>query len=188
LAEVRVVVDADDVEEVPVDLVVLGGGVAEVAVEDGTARRRRLLGERVQPALHLRRVERAVQDVLDAVQDRRAGHDPGYEQPELAAHAEVDARALPPEAFREPAGLREVFEDVPLRDVGEGGLEPDVQAEFGGLGGGGGEAVDAVAGDVDRVGVQLVADGAEVGAHPAGVPGGGGGLALADRVDDAVVA
>jgi hypothetical protein len=100
--------------------------------------------------------------------------------------AELDARALPAQPLREPAALRQVVEDVPLRDVPEGRLEPDVQSAFGRLGGGGGEAFDTVAGDVDGVGVQVLADGPDVPAHPGGAPGGGGRLARADGVDDAV--
>lgn len=155
-------------------------------MEDRAAHLGRLRGEAVQLALHPHRVEVALHPVLDALQDRVPRQDPRHEQPELAAHAELDARALPAQPLREPAALGEVVEDVPPRDVPEGRLEPDVQPAFGGLGGGGGEAFDAVAGDVEGVGVQVVADGADVGAHTGGVPGGGGGLALADGVDDAV--
>src|SRR3954462_13013419 len=186
LTEVGVVVDADHVEQVPVDHVVLGGGVAEAAVEDRAAHLGRPRGEAVQLALRPHRVEVALHPVLHALQDRVPRQDARHEQPELAAHAELDARTLPAQPLREPAALGEMVEDVPPRDVPEGRLEPDVQPAFGGLGGGGGEAFDTVAGDVEGVGVQLVADGADVGAHAGGVPRGGGGLALADGVDDAV--
>lgn len=190
LREERVVVDADDVEEVPVDrfeLLVLGGGVAEAAVEDRAADVRGLRGEAGQAALHPRHVDVALPEVVDALQDRSAGDDPRHEQPELAAHAEVDARALPAQQLREPAALGDAVQDLPLRHIAEGRLEPDVQPAFGGLGGRGGEALDAVAGDVDGVGVQVVADHPDVPAHPGGAPRGAGCLAGADGVDDAPV-
>lgn len=187
MAGVGVVVDADDVEEPPVGLVVLGCRVTEVAVEHGAAGRGRLRGEAVEAALHPHRVEVAVQHVLYALQNRLPRHDPGHEEPELAAHAEVDARALPPQPLREAAALGQVFQDVPLRGVRQGRLEPYVQSTLGGLGGGGREAFDAVAGDVDGVGVQLAADGADVPAHPGGAPRGRRRLTLTDRVDDTAV-
>lgn len=190
LGEIRVVVDADEVEEVPVDgfeLLVLGGGVAEAAVEDGAADGRRLRGEAGQAALHPRHVDVALLEVLDAVQDRLTGDDPRHEQPELAAHAEVDARALPPQPLREPPALGDALQDLPLGYVPEGRLEPDVQPALGGLGGGGDEALDAVAGDVEGVGVQVVADDPDVRTHPRGAPRGTGRLSRADGVDDAPV-
>ncbi|MGX1267413.1 hypothetical protein [Streptomyces phaeoluteigriseus] len=149
---------------------------------------RRVQAQAVQAALRPFPVDRAVPQVAHPFQDGRTRHDAGDEQLELAAHAEVDIRALPPQPFREPARLREVFEDVPLRDVTEGRLEPDVQPAFGGLGSGGSEAFDAVAGDIDGVGVQVVADGAQVGAHPGRVESGGRGLSLADGVHDTLCA
>ena len=45
---------------------------------------------------------------------------------------------------------------------------------FGDLGGGGVQPLDAVAGDVDGVGVQVVADRADVGAHTGGGEAGAG--------------
>ncbi len=182
-----VVVDADDVEQVPVDLVLLGGGVAQAAVEDGPADGGGSGGEAVQAALHPLPVDGAVQEVLDPLHDVVARHDPRHEQPELAAHAEVDTRALAAQVLGVAAGLGDVVEDVPLGGVAEGRLEPDPQSTLGGLGGGGVETLDPVAGDVHGVGVQLVPDRGEVGAHPCLAEGGARGLPRADGVDDAPV-
>jgi len=101
-------------------------------------------------------VEVSAEQVFDPLQDVLSRHDPGDEQQELAAHAQVHAGALPPQPLGEPAGLGEVVEDLPLRHVAERGLQPHVQPTLGGLGGRGGEPVDAVAGDLDGVGVQVV--------------------------------
>ena len=155
-----VVVEADVVEEAPVDALGLprAGGVGDLAVEVRPGDADRALEERVQPTLERAEVELARAEDVDPIPQPLPGTIPGVKRVDSTPTFRLTSRVLVTQTLRRSRGLARGERGSRTASVVQPRLDPDVEVALQGDRRGVDETVDLGAEDADRVRVKLLGD------------------------------